>query len=159
MSELGAALGAADAFERTDAGFSVDTATFDARVVAGAESVSVTVILPTIDAVVEGESVADVVADGWYETLVRRLDGVTAVSQATVADPVIDRLAEEIVVEVDVDPRPGHVAADVLAVVNFIEGTWVGGIIPGYDYVDRIQALRTAAAQQGGSDAPTTDRD
>jgi len=152
MTDLDAALAAADAFEAVDTGYAVASATFEAVAVPGAETVTVTVELPTIDAVVVGETVADVVVDGWYETLVRRLDGVTTVTPASVAAPSIERLADRVVVEVAVTPRADHVAADVLAVVNFVEGTWVGGIIPGYDYVESVQALRTRAAETGGTD-------
>lgn len=157
MTDVATVLSATEDFDPTERGFRMTTATFDATVIPGSESVSVSVVLPSIDAVVE-ESVADVVVDGWYETLARRLDGVTSVVGATVEEPSIERFAEEVLVEVEVAPRD-EVASDLRAVINFIEGTWVGGIIPGYTYEDRIQALRSAAAEAGGSDdtTPTPD--
>ncbi|MFB6104798.1 MAG: DUF5813 family protein [Halobacteriaceae archaeon] len=151
MTDLGAALAAAPSFEAVETGYAVSSATFEAVAVPGSETVTVTVEVPTIDAVVVGD-VADVVVDGWYETLVRRLDGVTTATAATVAAPTVERLSEQVVVGMEVTPRPDHVAEDVVAVVNFVEGTWVGGIIPGYDYVDEIEGLRIQAAETGGTD-------
>lgn len=157
MTELDEALEAGHEFEAVETGYRLRSATFDATAVPGAETVSVTVEVPTLDAVVEGETVADVVLEGWYETFVKRLDGVSSVSPADVGDPAVESFPETIVVEVEVTPRSGFVVDDVQAVINFIEGTWVGGIIPGYDYVDEIQALRTRAARKGGSEDPTPD--
>lgn len=139
----------------TESGYVVETATFEAVATVGADTVGVTVELPTLSAVVVDESVAEVVEDGWFETLERRLDGVVDVTPATVSAPTIERHVDSVVVTVEVTPRSGSVVDDVVAVVNFIEGTWVGGIIPGYEYVDRVAALRDSAAEMGGSDHTT----
>lgn len=151
MTEVASTLAAAEGFETADTGFRVTAATFDATVVPGSASVTVSVVLPTIDAVTE-DSVATVVVDGWYETLARRLEGVASVTDASVEEPAIERFSEEVLVEIKMEARETAVASDVRAVVNFVEGTWVGGIIPGYAYEDRVQALRSAAAEAGGSE-------
>lgn len=156
MGDFAAVFDESPKMASTARGYAVETATFDAEVIPGSESVRVTVELPSLDAAVVGESVADVVEDGWFETLDRRLEGVVDVTPASVTAPVVDRFTDTVVVAVEVTPRQGSTVEDVLAVVNFIEGTWVGGIIPGYEYVEAVESVRSSAAETGGTDHSTT---
>lgn len=146
---------AASAFEATDTGFAVTTTTFDATVAPGSSSVTVTVEVPTLGAAVVDETVPEVVEDGWFDTFRRRVADVEGLTPATVAEPAVTRHAERVAVETTVSVRTGAAADDALAVVNFIEGTWFGGIVPGYEYIEAVQAVRSEAARQGGSDEPT----
>ncbi|MFW5938219.1 MAG: DUF5813 family protein, partial [Halanaeroarchaeum sp.] len=45
----------------------------------------------------------------------------------------------------------GAAGDDVVAVVSFVEGTLMQGIIPGYDYEERIQRLRERARENAQS--------
>lgn len=146
--------GAAE-FEPSEKGYTATTATFDAYVVLGSDTLTVTVEVPTLDAVVVGESVPDVVEDGWYDTFQRRVRDVDAATTATVTGPHITRHEETIAVETTVDVREATVVSDALAVINFIEMTWFGGVIPGYDYEERVQSVREQASEAGGSDETT----
>ncbi|WP_276301942.1 DUF5813 family protein [Halorussus lipolyticus] len=115
---------------------------------------------PMLDAVVEGEAVAEVVEDGWFETLELRLDDAYTVTNADSAEPPeIQREGAgedaEVVVTLEFDrENPEYAAEDALAVVEYVEGTWVQGIIPGYDYRDPAAGLRERARQnydEGGA--------
>ncbi|WP_208023525.1 DUF5813 family protein [Halorussus pelagicus] len=116
---------------------------------------------PMLDAVVEGEEVAEVVEDGWFETLELRLGDAHTVANADAAPPEIEREGEEVVVTVEfASSDPEQAVEDALAVVEYVEGTWVQGIIPGYDYREPAASLRQNARQNddedgsGGSSGP-----
>ena len=153
------ALAAHGAFEprEDDDAFACTTTPFDAAVaVDPAEGkrngvFTVTVSMPTLSAAVEGEDVADVVEDGWYETLELRLEDVFDVAQTTTTEPVdVERDADEVRVELTFtgwDADQG--VDDAKALIDFVEGTYVQGIIPGYDYGDPVAQLRQAARQRG----------
>ncbi|PSQ16566.1 hypothetical protein BRD00_10425 [Halobacteriales archaeon QS_8_69_26] len=156
-----------DAFEAVESGYRSTATPFEA--VADAEAVEgewrfrVVVTVPTIGAVVEGEEVGDVVADGWYETFELRLeDAYDLVRADRTDDPVVER-----------DPDAGAVHAtfgfgiddlrqgvdDAAAVIDYVEGTYVQGVIPGYDYGDPVagllaEARRTGAADRGNDGPP-----
>ncbi|WP_135824183.1 DUF5813 family protein [Halorussus ruber] len=115
---------------------------------------------PMLDAVVEGEEVAEVVEDGWFETLELRLEDAHTVTNADSASPPeVEREGSgedaEVVVTVEFDRAdPEYAAEDALAVVEYVEGTWVQGIIPGYDYGEPAASLRERARQnydEGGA--------
>lgn len=118
----------------------------------------VVVRLPMLDEVTE-DTVAPVVEEGWYETLDRRLQGIgggvlaggheltPAVEETTFAG---DRVAEVRAGFEDIDPRRG--VNDAAAVVDFVEGTFVQGVIPGYDYTEPVTDILSEARRAGGSD-------
>lgn len=160
------ALAGHGAFAREDEAFTTSTTAADARITVeetgdgtGIESGSetgavyhVTVRVPTIDSVVAGETVAQVVREGWFETFERRLEDVGG---ATVSDPApptaeVDETADEVVVRTTVEPgRPGGGADDVKAVVDYVEGTFVEGLIPGYTYREPAAGLLDRARSSG----------
>lgn len=143
-------LATAEGFERDDDdGYRVTSAAFEARVVPGAERWRVVVRAPTIDAAVTGETVAEVVADGWYDAFERRVADVTGVTRTDeVADPTVRREGESVVVETAFAPG-GDAPGEALALINYVEGTWLQGVIPGYDYVEEVAAMRSAARRRG----------
>ena len=115
----------------------------------------VTVRVPTIDAVAE-DHVAEVVADGWYETFERRVADIGDVTAAGHdLDPTVSREGEEAVVEAsfaDLNERRG--VDDAVAVVDYVEGTYVQGVIPGYEYGEPVTGLiDRARAAAGAGDA------
>ncbi|UPV74934.1 DUF5813 family protein [Halorussus limi] len=128
------------------------------------DAYSVEVRTPMLDAVVEGEEVAEVVEDGWFETLELRLEDAHTVTNADAAPPDVEREGDEVVVTVEfASSDPEQAVEDALAVVEYVEGTWVQGIIPGYDYREPAAGLRERARQNydedgsggpGGSDGP-----
>ena len=119
----------------------------------------VVVRTPTLDAVVEGEEVAEVVHSGWFETLELRLeDAHTVTGTDSATPPSIEREGDEVVVTVEFESAdPEQAAEDALAIAEFVEGTWVQGIIPGYDYREPAASLREQAMQnydEGGTGGP-----
>ncbi len=114
----------------------------------------VRVRVPTLSATTAGD-VADVVEEGWYETFELRVVDVGGVTRGDHGfDPNVDRDGDEVVVEfsvTDVNERRG--VDDAGALINFVEGTYVQGVIPGYDYTDPVAGILSAARQQGDGGA------
>lgn len=147
-----------DAFEPTDGGFEYVKTPFDATVTvegsddADGESyrVTVTVRVPTLDAVVAGETVADVVEDGWYEAFERRMADAFDVARSDGEPPDVERGAdaETVIVELSFETRAvSRAVEDAAALVEYVEGTYVQGVIPGYDYLDPVAGLLDRARQ------------
>ncbi len=136
-----------DGFERDDDTFVVTTTPFDGRV-SLSDPVEVTVRMPTLSAVVSDDSVADVVETGWFETLELRLeDAHTVVSADEVTPPTIERSDDVVVLEVAFSGYPDKAAEDAKAIVDFAEGTWMQGLIPGYDYDEPAAGMLDRAHQ------------
>ncbi|QWC18131.1 DUF5813 family protein [Halorubrum sp. 2020YC2] len=143
-------------FEREGDGWVSTTTAFDGRVRAepaeeGRIRFAVTVRVPTLSAVT-ADGVADVVEDGWADTFERRAVDVGGVTRKDRAfDPAIEREGDEISVAyalTDINERRG--VDDAGALIDFVEGTYVQGVIPGYEYTEPVSNLLSAARQQGG---------
>ncbi|MFB6155411.1 MAG: DUF5813 family protein [Haloferacaceae archaeon] len=116
----------------------------------GRMAFDVTVRVPTLGEVVDGR-VADVVEDGWYETFALRVADVGGVmrGERDVA-PEVHRRGGEVVVEwsfEDVNERRG--VDDAGALVDYVEGTYAQGIVPGYDYLPPASDIVDRARQHG----------
>ncbi|MFB6304667.1 MAG: DUF5813 family protein, partial [Haloferacaceae archaeon] len=133
-----------DAFEPSPepGAYAVVTTPFAAEVrVAGREDgrtdFEVAVRVPLLSAVTADE-VADVVEEGWAETFELRITDPGSVTRKDHdLAPTVREAGDELVVTAafaDIDPRRG--VDDALAVANFVEGTYVQGIIPGYEYTE-----------------------
>jgi hypothetical protein len=141
-------------FERTAEGvFEIDGLDFEAWVRLDEGAVVLVDEVPTLGATVVGETVASVVEDGWFETFERRVTDVSGVVDADVDDPVVNRDGDRVRVETRIPVEDGGDPSVAIAAANYIEGTWVEGIIPGYEYDDRVQAIRNRA-RQNASDGP-----
>ena len=135
----------------------VSTATpFDAQVAVesadgGRLRFDVEVRVPTLSAVVDGD-VADVVEEGWTETFELRIADISGVTRADHdVEPAVTRAGDELVVTVDyteINERRG--VDDAAALVTFVEGTYVQGVIPGYDYTEPVASLMSSARSAGG---------
>jgi hypothetical protein len=154
--------GAFEAAEEDEDRFVATSTPFEAAVdpapaEGGEISFEVVVRVPMLNEVTE-DDVAPVVEEGWYETLERRLDGIGGgvLSSDTDPDPTVTetvhegtRSAEFRAAFADIDPNRG--VNDAAALVDFVEGTFVQGVIPGYDYTDPVESLLEQARQTGGS--------
>lgn len=145
-----------DAFEREGDAFTVTTTPFEATVrvvdAGGTAEYHVTVRVPTIDAVVAGETVAPVVQEGWFETFERRLGDPAGAMRTDPETPIVRLDAERGTVTVETsfeDARPARGAAEAKAFVDFVEGTYVQGHIPGYDYEEPFSGLLARAKSRG----------
>jgi hypothetical protein len=153
------AFGDTDAFEPTPEGtYRQTTTAFDAGVEAtvgedGETQFSVTVRVPMLSEVVD-DDVAAVVEDGWYETFALRVadvGGVTAGDHDL--NPTVERTGDTAVATVefsDLDPARG--VADAKAFVDFVEGTYVQGVIPGYEYTDPVAGLVAEGRRAAGAE-------
>ncbi|WP_101294344.1 DUF5813 family protein [Halegenticoccus soli] len=113
----------------------------------------VTVQVPMLDEVTTGR-VADVVEEGWYETFALRVEDVGGVtSRERDLDPAVYVEDRRAVVEFsfsELDERRG--ADDAGALIDYVEGTFVQGIIPGYDYTEPVTTILSRAEESGGSE-------
>jgi hypothetical protein len=150
--------GSRDTFVASGDGFVVETTSFDGRVTASEgekwrTDYEVTVRAPTLQAATAGD-VGPAVRDGWFETLERRLEDAPKSTRVTVEldDYTVERDDEAVVVTYRFSLGGEREAADVAkAFVEYVEGTYVEGIIPGYDYVGVVADLMNTAST-GGSE-------
>ncbi len=138
-----------DGFEGDAGEYHVTTTPFEGHVsAADADSIEVTVRMPTLSAVVTDEPVADVVESGWFETLELRLeDAHTVVSTDDATPPTVEHDGDKVVLSVEFSGTD-KAADDAKAVVDFTEGTWMQGIIPGYEYGEPAAGMLNRAHQQ-----------
>ncbi|MFC7046905.1 DUF5813 family protein [Halobacteriaceae archaeon GCM10025711] len=138
-------------FERDGDAYVATATQFDATVTVDEDAHHVRVTVPMLDAVVVGETVAPVVEEGWYETFELRLEDVSGVLRTDdVSEPTVTRDGDAAVVEATFEADGRAAAEEAMALVNYVEGTWFEGVIPGYEYVEEIQAMRERAHQNAG---------
>ncbi|MEF8853840.1 MAG: DUF5813 family protein [Haloarculaceae archaeon] len=146
-----------DAFEATTGGYEVTTTRFDARVTARpgsaewATGFTVTVEVPTLPAAVDGE-VGDAVAEGWLETFERRLAEAPKSTRTSVdPDLSVTAGADTVTVTYEFEFGSERRGLDVAkAFVEYVEGTYVEGVVPGYDYRPPVSDLLSGASQGDG---------
>lgn len=155
VDDAEAALDDHDSFETEEGGHAVRSTPLEGTVrtepAEDGKSVTyrVVVIAPTLDAVVEGEAVAEVVEEGWFETFELRLEDPHQAGQGLESiEPDVRREGESVRVEMTfTSDRPGRAAENAKALVEYVEGTWLQGLIPGYDYRDPAASLLDRATQ------------
>jgi len=154
----------ADVFESRDTfvpsgdGYVVETTSFAGHVTASEgekwkTNYEVTVRAPTLQAATADE-VGDAVRDGWFETFERRLEDAPKATRVAVDldEYTVEYDDEEVVVTYRFSLGGEREAADVAkAFVEYVEGTYVEGIIPGYNYVGVVADLMDSAST-GGSE-------
>lgn len=154
------ALAGHENFERSGDRYRVSTTVFDAVVSVGEtiedEQYTVQVTVPTIDsATVDG--VGPTVQQDWFETFERRLRDAPKATRKSVE---IDELqVNEEVDSVTVTYRfswqnPTTAAEIAKTFVEYVEGTYVEGIIPGYEYTPPVADLISDATQGGDGGTP-----
>ena len=145
---------------RDDGDYTVTTTAFDGNVEVGADEgaivLTVTATVPMLDAATE-ESVASVVEEGWFETFELRMEDVDGAIRGGDAEVSVRQVGDEAVIEVELrDLDATRAVADAVAVVEYAEGTYVEGIIPGYEYTGAVtQLIQQAADAAGGSEGGT----
>ena len=107
--------------------------------------------MPTLDAATE-EPVEDVLENGWFETLALRLEdaGGATRGDVEVPEPTVERRNGEVRVEWLLAHGDGARAAEAAkALVEYAEGTYVEGIVPGYSYLPPVADLIARARTEG----------
>ncbi|EMA46649.1 DUF5813 family protein [Halococcus saccharolyticus] len=139
------------AFEPTDDGFALTTIPFDSQAEATESGYRIDIHVPTLDAATE-ESVAEAVREGWFETFERRLADAGGVTRGNVDVPApsVERDAGTVRVTFAFEHDDLAGAADAAkALAEYVEGTYVEGIVPGYTYEPPVADLLARARQQG----------
>jgi hypothetical protein len=140
-----------DAYESADDEYALTTTPFDGRVAVEDDTYRVTVAMPTLDAATE-EPVDEVVEDGWFDTLSLRLADAAGATRADVEvpDPTVERRGEAVFVEWSFTHDDSVRAAEAAkALIEYTEGTYVEGIVPGYSYQSPVADLIARARTEG----------
>ncbi|WP_181691670.1 DUF5813 family protein [Natronomonas sp. LN261] len=148
-----------DAFERDGRWFEVTTTRFDGRVTAEetdewAHSYTVEVRAPMLSDAIEGD-VGPAVEDGWFDTYELRLED-TGMAVRQDVDFAEYRLLEEAGDAVAVFEfewgNADHVPGMAKAMTEYVEGTYMEGIVPGYEYRPPVSELLSRARSGAGGD-------
>ena len=147
-----------DGFDRED-GFTLTTTVFDAAATATADSEDdsyrfrIRIELPTLDAAVANETVASVVEEDWQATFERRLADVFTVADTDTHDELaVGRERSSLIVRLEYTARsPTSGVGDAKALVEYVEGTYAQGLIPGYTYRGPAGELRANAHDRAQS--------
>jgi hypothetical protein len=146
-----------DAFERDGEWFSVTTTRFDARVTAAetdgwAIAYTLEVRAPMLSTAAEG-SVGPAIEEGWFDTYELRLEDAAMVVREALAfeeQRVLEEAGEAVAIfafEFGNADRAPDVAK---AIAEYVEGTYVEGIVPGYEYGPPVSALLSRARHSDG---------
>jgi hypothetical protein len=151
-----------DAFEPAgadEAAYALTTTAFDARATAAptdewALRYTLTVRAPTLEAAAE-EAVGPHLREGWFETYELRLaDAPGAVRDDVTLDDLTVRteggeaVAEFVFTFGNADRAP----AVAKAMAEYVEGTYVEGIVPGFTYRQPVSDLLSRARDAAGGD-------
>ncbi|WP_459194968.1 DUF5813 family protein [Halosimplex sp. J119] len=147
-----------DAFELADDGYRLTTTDFYATLTASeredyATDFTVTVEVPTLDSAVTDGDVGDAVQRGWLDTMKRRLEDAPKATRASVDLDEFDVRSEDGTVVVTYEFSFGdadRAAAVGKTFIEYVEGTYVESVVPGYEYGGTVADLLGAAAT--GSD-------
>jgi len=143
-----------DAFERDGEWFTVTTTAFDGRVTAAPTegweiAYTLEVRAPTLSTAT-ADPVGDAIEEGWFETYERRLEDA---GMAVREDVEIDALrvfeeAGEVVAVFEFEwGNADRAPAIAKAVAEYVEGTYMEGIVPGYEYEPPVAELLSRARQ------------
>ena len=150
-----------DAYEQTPKGFTVSTTAIEGVVTATeskgtSAAYTVSVRVPTLQAVTVDE-VGPAVREGWLETLERRLADAPVATRASVDLDAFEVSTAENTVRVTYeftfdDPRQAATVAKTF--VEYVEGTYVEGVVPGYEYESPVTDLLQTATDDGSAGTP-----
>ncbi|WP_415382782.1 DUF5813 family protein [Halosimplex sp. TS25] len=157
-AEAREAFEAHDAFTAGEDGYKLTTTDFDATVTASeradyATDFEVTVEVPTLDSAVTDGEVGDAVQRGWLDAMERRLEDAPMATRASVDLDEFGVTAEGGTVVVTYEFSFGdadRAAAVGKTFIEYVEGTYVESVVPGYEYDGVVADLLGAAAT--GSD-------
>lgn len=155
------ALSAHDAFERDGDGYRLTTTAFDGRLTVAETDgrthvYTLTVRPPMLSTAVEG-TVGPDLEDGWFDTFGLRLED----APGAVRDPLdltdldVSRAGDTAVVTFTFEWGNPDRAADIAkALGEYVEGTYMEGVIPGFDYREPVASMLSTASQGEGGGTP-----
>lgn len=149
-----------ESYENGPVGYVLTTTAFEGVVTAradGGETVyTVSVSVPTLSGAT-ADDVGSAVEDDWFETLARRLeDAPKATGSAVELDGCsVERSVDTVTVEYTFRWETPSRAADIAKTfIEYVEGTYVEGIVPGYEYEPPVSDLLASASQSGDAGTP-----
>ncbi len=153
------AFDAADAFESVDRGFAVTTTRFDAHVIATetdewALSYTLEVRAPMLSSAT-ADPVGPAVEEGWFETYELRLEDAPRAVRDDVElsdHRVLEEAGEAVAVFEFEHGNADRAPAIAKAITEYVEGTYMEGIVPGYDYGPPVSEMLSRARSSGGED-------
>jgi hypothetical protein len=154
-----------DAYSSEDSEYVLETTRFDSRVTtvktdSGSDSGTIrytlTVRAPTLDSAVE-EDVGPNLLDGWLETFERRLKDAPTAVRGTVEldDHSVYSDDGEAVVTLSFlfgSENASRAPDAAKAMAEYVEGTYVEGIVPGYTYQPPVSEMLDHARQGDNED-------
>ena len=152
------AFGVHDAFERDGDAFVVTTTAFDGRVTASeasdwANRYTVTVRAPMLSAVTV-EEVGPDLESGWFDTFERRLEDAPGAVRDRVELAAFDLQQDgsDAVVTFGFEWGNADRAPDIAkALAEYVEGTYMEGIVPGFDYREPVDSMLSAGSLGDGA--------
>lgn len=144
----------------TEEGYAVETTVFDGFVRASdgpdwKNTYTVTVFVPTLSAAT-AETVGSAVEEGWRDTLERRLEDAPQSTRANVElhEVAVEGIDDELQITFTFEWGDADRAAKIAKTfVEYVEGTYVEGIVPGYEYESPVADLLSDASQGDDSNA------
>jgi hypothetical protein len=155
------ALDAHDAFERDDDGYRLTTTEFDGRLAVEetdgwAHRYTLTVRAPMLSTAVEG-TVGPDLEDGWFDTFGLRLEDApgSVRDDVDLSDLDVSRDDGTAVVTFAFEWGNADRAPEIAkALGEYVEGTYMEGVIPGFDYGEPVASMLSAASQGEGGGTP-----
>ena len=151
-----------EAFERDGRWFDVTTTRFGGRVTAEETdewdiAYTLEVRAPMLSTATEGQ-VGRAVEDGWFDTYELRLeDAGMAVRQDVEFDDrrLVQEAGDAVAVFEFEWGNADHVPDMAKAMTEYVEGTYMEGIVPGYEYLPPVsELLSRARSGEGGGSGP-----
>ena len=103
---------------------------------------------------VTADAVGPAVEEGWFDTFALRLeDAPGAVRDSVDTDLDVTEEADDAVVTYSFEwGDPDRAAAIAKAFAEFVEGTYMEGVVPGYDYQQPVSEMLASARGAGGDE-------
>jgi len=149
-----------DAYRADDGEYVLETTAFDGRVTAEradadwASRYALVVRAPALQSAVE-ETVGPNLREGWFETYELRLEDAPGavrdrvdLEELDVREEGGDAVAEFVFESGNADRAPGIAKA----IAEYVEGTYVEGVVPGFTYREPVAGLLSRAKQSGGDE-------
>ncbi|MFC7072195.1 DUF5813 family protein [Halovenus rubra] len=149
-----------NAFEQADTGYRLSTVVFDVTVTTTEQpdgfQYTVDIVAPSLSAAT-ADDVGQTVQTDWFETLERRLaDAPNATRTSVELDEIqVTDQGETVSIQYRFTRPDPTVGPDICKTfAEYVEGTYVEGIVPGYEYVSPVSNLLSNASQGENSGTP-----
>lgn len=159
-ADVAAAFEAHEAYKRTGETFQLTTTAFGGQVRfqetdGYAIAYELTVRAPMLSSATDDE-VGAAVEDGWFDTYALRLeDAAGSVRDSVDVEYEVHEEAGDAVATFRFEwGNPDRAAAIAKALAEYTEGTYVEGIVPGYDYQEPVSSLVSSASHGEGQGPP-----